>query len=109
MDGTCRVGVFTQKMSASIEQTGRNGYKGTFMDGAAGKGLDIVSGNVVDNSKVVLAINRNQLRGVLQARVSNDDSMAVTVSVRVEEQLVQVIGMNLKRVDGGAVGAIAKK
>ena len=33
--------------------------------------------------------------------------MNVTVSVRVAQDLVPVIGMSLKRVDGTAVGAIA--
>jgi hypothetical protein len=108
LDGSCRVGVFTQKMSATIEHKGaKKGYKGTFMDGAQGKGLDIVSGNVVDGGKVVLAINRNQLKGVMQARVSNNNTMNVTVSVRVEKELVPVIGMSLKRVDATAVGSIA--
>jgi hypothetical protein len=77
------------------------------MDGAEGKGLDIVSGNVVDASKVVLAINRNQLKGIMQARIADKNTMNVTVSVRVEEELVPVIGMSLKRVDATAVGAIA--
>ncbi len=36
------------------------------------------------------------------ARLSSDDAMTVTVSVRVEKQMVPVIGMNLKRVDGAA-------
>jgi len=108
LDGGCRVGVFTQKMFATISQGGAAGYKGTFMDGAGGAGLDIVSGNVIDGRKVVLAINRNELKGVMQARLPNDDSMVVTVSVRVDKTMVQVIGMNLKRVDATAVGAIAR-
>src|SRR3954452_154946 len=31
LDGDCRVGMFTQKMSATVEHTGRDGYKGNFM------------------------------------------------------------------------------
>jgi hypothetical protein len=108
LDGSCRVGVFTQKMSATVEHKGAKGYRGTFLDGAEGKGLDIVSGNVVDGGKVVLAINRKQLKGVMQARISKDNTMNVTVSVRVEEDLVPVIGMSLKRVDATAVGSIAE-
>jgi hypothetical protein len=105
LDGGCRVGPFLQKMTASIEsQDGR--YKGTFLDGAKGKGLDIVSGNVVDGQKVVLALNRQQLTGVMQARVVDPGTMTVTVSVRVAEQLVPVIGVSLKRVDATAVGSI---
>jgi hypothetical protein len=34
--------------------------------------------------------------------------MNVTVSVRVDKELVPVIGMNLKRIDNIAVGSIAK-
>jgi hypothetical protein len=109
LDGGCRVGVFMQKMSATITHGGPAGYKGTFMDGAEGSGLDIISGNVVDGRKVVFAINRNQLRGLMQARLPDDDTMNVTVSVRVEKSMVPVIGMSLKRVDAVAVGAIAKK
>jgi len=106
-DGGCRVGVFMQKMSAKIEK-GRAGYKGTFMDGAAGKGLNVTAGNVVGR-KVILSLNRNQLNGSMQARLADDNTMTVTVSVKVDQQMVPVIGMNLKRVDGGSVGAIAQQ
>lgn len=109
LDGGCRVGVFTQKMSATVEHSNSKGYRGTFLDGAAGKGLDIISGSVVDAHKVVFSLNRNQLKGVMQARIPDGNSMTVTISVRVEEQLVPVIGMSLKRVDGSSVGAIARK
>src|SRR3569832_1082739 len=47
LDGGCRVGVFTQKMSASVERKGRDGYRGTFMGGSTESGMDIVGGNVV--------------------------------------------------------------
>ncbi len=35
--------------------------------------------------------------------------MNITISVRVENKMVPVIGMNLKRVDGASVGSIAEK
>lgn len=109
LDGGCRVGVFMQKMSASVIQSSAVGYKGQFMDGAAGSGLDITAGNVVNDRKVVFSIHRNDLRGIMQARLPNDDTMNVTISVRVEDSMVPVIGMSLKRVDGTAVGAIAQQ
>ncbi|TIV67281.1 MAG: hypothetical protein E5V89_24435, partial [Mesorhizobium sp.] len=62
----------------------------------------------VDPQKVVFTINRNQLNGVMQARVPDDNSMTVTVAVRVNKQLVPVIGMSLKRIDTVEVGSIAK-
>ncbi|MFC5385480.1 hypothetical protein ACFPLB_05790 [Aquamicrobium segne] len=107
LDGSCRVGVFTQKMTAIVEHKGRSGYKGSFMGGASGEGLDIVAGNV-DPRKVVFAINRKQLDGVMQARIPDDDSMIVTVSVKVDKQVVPVIGMNLKRVGEKPVGKLAR-
>jgi hypothetical protein len=105
-DGGCRVGVFTQRMSASIEKRG-NGYKGTFLDGSQGKGLDVTYGNV-DGNKVVMSLIRNQLRGAMLAKLAGENDMTVTISVKVEKQMVPVIGINLKRVDGGAVGSVAR-
>jgi hypothetical protein len=99
LDGSCRVGVFTQEMSASIERQ-RTGYKGQFLDGAAGKGLDVVSGDV-QGTKVVFSLNRKQLNGAFLAHMTGKDAMRVTVSVRVDKELVPVIGMDLKRIDDG--------
>ena len=101
--GTCRVGVFTQEMKASIVK-GNKGYRGTFLDGAKGKGLDITSGNL-DGNKVVFAMVREQLKGAMVAKVANENQMNVTISVEVSKQLVPVIGMNLKRVDDKATAS----
>jgi hypothetical protein len=106
LDGGCRVGLFTQKMSARVEHKGRQGYRGTFMDGALGEGLDVVGGNV-SGTKVVLSLNRNKLNGAMLARLPDQNTMHVTVSVKVDEEMVPVIGMNLKRVDTRSVGSIA--
>lgn len=107
LDGGCRIGVFTQKMTATVERAGAMGYRGTFQDGAAGEGLDVVGGNVVGAKKMVLTLNRKQLKGAMLANLADRDTMTVTVSVRVEEELVPVIGMNLKRVEKTALDAAA--
>jgi len=107
LDGGCRVGVFTQKMKAVVERDGGAGYRGAFQDGAAGKGLDIVAGNVVGGRKMVLTINRKQLKGAMLANLPDPNTMNVTVSVRVEEELVPVIGMSLKRSGNPALEAAA--
>lgn len=107
LDGGCRVGVFTQKMSASFEK-GPSGYRGSFMDGSEGKGLDVVGGSV-SGKKVTFALNRKQLKGAMLANMADDNTMNVTVSVKVEDELVPVIGMSLKRQDKGAVGAVASE
>ncbi|HEV7437806.1 hypothetical protein [Rhizobium halophilum] len=105
LDGTCRVGVFKQPMSAVITESGK-GYTGKFLDGAQGKGLDIVSG-AVKGDKVVVGINRAQLNGAMVASLRGNNVMNITISVKVEEQMVPVIGLTLDRdLDSIAVGAI---
>jgi hypothetical protein len=105
LDGYCRVGVFRQPMKAVIRQAGRT-YKGQFLDGAQGKGLDIVSGNVT-GQKMVVGINRQKLNGAMIARLQGDNTMTVTISVKVDDQMIPVIGMSLNRqVDEIAVGSI---
>jgi hypothetical protein len=106
LDGSCRVGVFTQVMSARFEKNGK-AYSGTFLDGAEGKGLNVTSGNVTGD-KAIFGLHRAQLRGAMLARLADPSTMNVTISVRVNEDMVPVIGMSLKRVDMSAVGAIAK-
>lgn len=95
MDGTCRVGVFNQKMSAVITRKGSS-YGGMFLDGSAGQGLDIVSGKVTGN-RAVMGINRKALNGAMVAHLNDPSTMNVTISVKVGNELVPVIGMTLKR------------
>ncbi|AHK44496.1 MULTISPECIES: hypothetical protein [Ensifer] len=105
LDGFCRVGVFKQPMSALITQKGGS-YTGKFLDGADGKGLDVVSGNVAKD-KVVVGINRKKLNGAMIARLQNDSTMNITISVKVEDTMVPVIGVSLNRqLDNIAVGSI---
>ena len=105
LDGFCRVGVFKQPMSALITKAGAT-YKGKFHDGANGKGLDIISGQVAGN-KVVVGINRQKLNGAMIARLEGSDRMNITISVKVEDKMVPVIGLSLDRnLDDIAVGSI---
>jgi hypothetical protein len=104
LDGGCRVGVFNQEMSAKVERD-RTGFRGTFLDGAAGKGLDVVGGTV-KGEHAVFAIHRNALTGAMRAHLSGKDTMNVTISVHVNEELVPVIGMTLKRVDPRTVSSV---
>ena len=95
LDGSCRVGVFNQKMSAVITRKG-GGYTGRFLDGAAGDGLDIVSGRI-SGDRAIMGINRKTLNGAMIARLNDSETMNVTISVKVGEEMVPVIGMTLKR------------
>ncbi len=106
LDGTCRVGVFSQQMSARVTRGGRS-YKGSFLDGAAGKGLDIVAGSV-SRDRVVFTLNRKQLNGAMLARLAGDNNMRITISVKVDKKLVPVIGMDLNRVDSVATGTVKR-
>lgn len=105
MEGTCRVGIFSQDMSAVISRVDGQ-YTGQFLDGAQGKGLDVISGEVRAN-KIAIGINRKQLNGAMVASLHDANRMNVTVSVEVGERLIPVIGMTLDRdLDGMQVGSI---
>ena len=45
----------------------------------------------------------------MQARLPDANTLNVTVSGRVDDDMVPVIGMSLKRVDEASVGAIARQ
>jgi len=105
LGGSCRVGVFSQDMSATIRKAGGD-YQGHFLDGAAGEGLDVTSGRV-DGDRVIVAIERQQLEGAMVARLMDANTMNITVSVKVGESMVPVIGMTLARdLDSMAVGSV---
>ncbi len=104
LDGGCRVGLFNQEMSANIERA-HSGFRGTFLDGADGDGLDVVGG-AVKGQQAVFAIHRNDLTGAMSAQLNGDDTMNVTISVHVDQELVPVIGVTLKRTDSAAVSSI---
>ena len=94
--GKCRVGLFSQPMSARITKKG-NSYQGEFLDGAKGKGLDIVSGRLRSN-RLVVGINRKQLNGTMVANLKSRNKMNITISVRANNKLIPVIGLSLNRV-----------
>lgn len=105
LEGSCRVGVFKQPMNAVITSASGS-YRGKFLDGASGKGLDIVSGNVT-GSKMIVGITRAKLNGAMIARLQGENMMNVTISVKVEDEMIPVIGMTLNRqIDQVSVGSI---
>jgi len=93
--GTCRVGLFSQAIEATVTKSGRS-YRGKFLDGAKGKGLDIVSGRL-RGKKLVLGIKRKQLRGTMIANLKGKNSMNITIAVRVNGGLTPFIGLSLNR------------
>jgi len=107
LDGSCRVGLFSQKMSATVEKVGGKGFRGAFLDGAKGKGLDVTGGRVAGD-RVVLSLNRKALNGVMLARLADENTMNITVSVKYEGDLLPMIGISLKRLDKVAVSALGK-
>ncbi|MEP0942382.1 MAG: hypothetical protein ABJH63_12015 [Rhizobiaceae bacterium] len=93
--GSCRVGLFSQPIEAVVTKRGGS-YRGKFLDGAKGKGLDIVSGRL-RGKKLVLGIKRKKLRGTMVANLEGKNSMNITIAVRVNGGLVPFIGLSLNR------------
>ena len=95
LSGKCRVGLFSQPIEATVSKRGR-GYRGRFLDGAKGKGLDIVSGRL-RGRKLVLGIKRKKLKGTMVANLKNRNKLNITISVNVKGSLVPFIGLSLAR------------
>ncbi len=93
--GTCRIGVFTQPMSAKIHKSGKD-YSGSFLDGEKGEGMDVVGGRFT-SSRLVVGIKRKQLNATMVARLDNNNKLNVTVSVKLQGKLIPVIGMSLNK------------
>ncbi len=102
--GSCRVGVFSQPMSARIFKSGGK-YRGQFLDGEKGQGMDVTGGRFT-SSRLVVGIKRNKLNATMVARLDNNRKLNVTISVHVQDQLIPVIGMALDRIT--RTGALKK-
>jgi len=96
VDGTCRIGMFSQPMSAKIEKSGAK-YSGQFLDGEKGEGMDVTGGRFT-SSRFVVGLKRQKLDATMVARLEDDNKLNVTVSVNVRGQLVPVIGMSLGKI-----------
>ncbi|MCF6321875.1 MAG: hypothetical protein L3J32_08930 [Rhizobiaceae bacterium] len=94
--GSCRVGVFSQPMSARIFKTDGK-YGGQFLDGEKGQGMDVTGGRFT-SSRLVVGIKRQKLNATMVARLKNNQKLNVTISVHVQNQLIPVIGMSLDRI-----------
>ena len=101
VDGSCRVGVFTQKMNADIIKTAGQ-YIGKFLDGAKGDGMDVRGGRFTKN-RLVVDIKRKNLNGIMVANLSDPKHLKVTISVKHNKTLIPVIGMNLRRQSGRVI------
>lgn len=106
IDGSCRVGVFAQPMSAVILKSAGS-YVGQFLDGAKGKGMDVIGGRYTAG-RLVADIKRNDLRGIMVANLTNPNALKVTISVKHQGKLVPVIGMNLARMSDAVVTGSVK-
>ena len=93
--GTCRIGMFSQPMSAKIVKAGRN-YTGNFLDGEKGDGMDVTGGRFT-SSRLVVGIKRKKLKATMVARLDGSNKMNVTISVNVQGTMVPVIGMLLSK------------
>lgn len=95
LNGTCRVGVFPQAMSAKIYKQGGT-YRGRFTLGSKGDGLDITSGKL-RGKRLTLGIKHKKLRGTFMANLKSPDSLNLTIAVRVQKKLIPFIGLTLSR------------
>ena len=105
IDGSCRVGVFSQPMNAVIIKSAGS-YVGKFLDGEDGKGMDVIGARYT-RGRLVASIKRNELEGVMVANLSDSNALKITVSVKHKGGFIPVIGMNLgRKSDSSVTGSI---
>lgn len=107
LDGSCRVGVFSQPMRATIIR-GTKGFSGAFNDGAKGSGFDVTSGRI-GTDHMVFELNRKKLNGAMIARLLEKNKLNITLSVSIRDQLVPVVGLTLKRTSTSIPRDFARK
>ena len=93
--GSCRIGMFSQPMSAMIVKKGKD-YSGSFLDGEKGVGMDVTGGRFT-SSRLIVGIKRKKLNATMIARLDNRNKINVTISVNVQGTMVPVIGMTLNK------------
>ena len=101
VDGSCRVGVFSQPMNAFIVKHASS-YSGQFLDGSKGEGMD-VTGARYTKDRIIASIKRKNLNGTVITNLENPNQMKITISVKHEGRTIPVIGINLKRLTGTVV------
>lgn len=106
LNGACRTGIFSQPIKASISGKGDT-FQGSFNEGAQANGLDIVAGRVEKN-RLTLELNREKLKGHMTARLVNDNSLNIVLAVKIDDEIIPVIDMNLTRAEPAAVTVAAK-
>jgi len=96
LDGSCRVGLFSQAMKAQITRHPTGAFLGQFNDGAKSQGMDITAARI-GTDHMQFDLNRQNLQGTMLARLEGQDVMSISLSVKVMDEFVPVVGMNLKR------------
>jgi len=94
-NGSCRAGIFSQPIKASISRVGGT-YQGSFNEGAQGNGMDITAGQI-ENNRMILQLHREKLQGSMTAQLSGANLMHITLAVQIDDESIPVIGMDLTR------------
>lgn len=105
LEGSCRAGLLSHKVTAAFLRDGE-GYRGHFLDGAEGEGLD-VTGGVIKDRTAIIDVEREKVKGAIVTNLMSDEHLNITVMIRGHTKFVPVIGLSLKRqTDNTTVGAI---
>ena len=95
IDGDCRIGFISQKISAFVEKN-HNLYRGEFLGGAEGNGLDIIGG-VLKDEKFTAYLVRDNLGGTIEINGQKKDNMKIDIAIEYQEQLYPIIVLNMVR------------
>jgi len=96
LDGNCRMGLFSQNVKAKVAGEKNGIFSGHFNGGSGSEGMDITAGQV-GADHVMLHLHRNELEGTMQAKLVSDNIMQITLSVKVFDHFIPIVGVNLQR------------
>ena len=105
MSGRCWMGNLSAPVHARLRYNAdTNEFYGEFMDGADGKGLDIVG--VRAGEGFSMRLTRGMAQGRLAAEAVNPDQMTITIFYRdrVNNRELAVVAMGFTRKDASAMG-----
>ena len=105
LEGRCRAGMLSHPVSAVFIREGGT-YRGQFLDGSEGDGLDVTGGSIVDR-RAVIELKRDKVTGALVANLLDAENFNITLLIKGGTRFVPVIGLSLTReTDALSVGSI---
>ena len=93
--GFCRIGLIYQTITATIIKN-KGYYKGKFLGGAKGNGLDVVGGRL-RNKRFTAALTRKKINGTIIIDATKKNKMDIILTVEFKGNLYPIVELAMQR------------